>query len=78
VKIKKQNRAPSVFSSGGDVFYFSSKHLKMREAQKNADKIRRQGFRVRNKYMKIGSQKMHVVYRGGRCGKCVKSYNKRM
>lgn len=83
MKIKKQdqslirNRAPSVLPLGKDIFYYSSKHIKKREAQKNAEKIKRQGFRVRNKYLTIGNQKMHVVYRGNRCGKGVKSYNKK-
>ena len=81
MKIQNQssirNRAPSVLSSGSDVFYYSSKHIKKREAEKNADKIKREGFRVRNKYLTIGNQKMHVVYRGSRCGKGVKSFNKR-
>jgi len=83
MKIKTQNqssirnRAPSVLSSGKDIFYYASKHIKQREAQKNAEKIRRSGFRVRNKYLTIGNQKMHIVYQGSRRGKGVKQFNKK-
>lgn len=84
MKLKRQNqnrnssnRAPSVLSSGEDKFYYSSKHIKKREAEKNAEKIRRRGFRVRNKYLTIGNQKMHIVYQGSRRGKGVRSFNKK-
>lgn len=70
-------KAPSVIVSNGEIFRYSSKHERKRDIKRKVDKIKKEGYRVRNKYLNINGRKMYVIYQGRRCGKTVRKNRKR-
>ena len=66
------NTTPVVLESKGEIFHLRSKHTRKHEAIMKSEKIKRDGYRVRNKYLNIKGKNLYLIYQGNRRGKNVK------